>query len=151
MSGYLRKAMICFGHEKPSKIQNSPHSHKITQYGAKIQYPEDEDESSPLNKEETKYVQAVVGTLLYYWRAVDSTILTSLSSLTTKQAKPTQKTMETVKQLLDYCTAQEEAIITYSASKMILNVHSDAGYLNEKKARSQAGGHFFLSNNDTSP
>jgi hypothetical protein len=105
----------------------------------------------PLNKEETKYVQAVAGTLLYYGRAVYSTILTSLNSLATKQAKLTQKTMETVKQSLDYCVTQEEAIITYSASKMILNVHSDAGYLNEKKACSQAGGHFFLSNNDTSP
>ncbi len=93
----------------------------------------------------------VAGTLLYYGRAVDSTILTSLSSLATEQAKPTQKTRETVKQLLDYCAMQEEAIITYSASKMILNVHSNAGYLNEKKACSQAGGHFFLSNNDTSP
>jgi hypothetical protein len=41
------------------------------------------------NKEETKYVQAVAGTLLYYGRAVDSTILTSLSSLARKQAKPT--------------------------------------------------------------
>ncbi len=92
-----------------------------------------------------------MGTLLYYGRAVDSTILTSLSSLATKQVKPTQKRIETVKQLLDCCTTQEEAIITYSASTMILNVHCDAGYLNEKKARSRAGGHFFLSNNDTPP
>ena len=34
---------------------------------------------------------------------------------------------------------------------MILNVHSDAGYLNKKKARSRAGGHFPLSNNTDSP
>jgi hypothetical protein len=93
----------------------------------------------------------VAGTLLYYGRAVDSTILTSLSSLTTKQAKPMQKTMEMVKQLLDYCATQEEAIITYTANKMILNVHSDAGYLKEKKGRSRAGRHFFLSNNNDSP
>jgi hypothetical protein len=78
----------------------------------------------------------VAGTLLYYGRAVDSTFLTSLSSLTTKQAKPMQKTMETVKQLLDNCAMQEEVIITYLASKMILSVHSDVGYLNKKKARS---------------
>ncbi len=45
MPGYLSKAMIRFGHEKPSKIQNSPHPHKITQYGAKNQYAEDKDES----------------------------------------------------------------------------------------------------------
>ena len=59
--------------------------------------------------------------------------------------------METVKQLLDYCAMQEEAIITYNASKMILAVHSDAGYCNEKNARSRAGGHFFLSNDERFP
>jgi hypothetical protein len=34
---------------------------------------------------------------------------------------------------------------------MILAVHSDAGYCNEKKSRSRAGGHFFLTNNDEHP
>ena len=151
MPGYLEKTMTRFEHDKPNKPQNSPHPHKITQYGAKIQYVDDEDDSPPLSTAETKYIQAVTGTLLYYARAVDSTILPSLSSLATEQNKPTEKTMEKVKQLLDYCASQEEAIVTYNASDMILNVHSNAGYLNEKKARSRAGGHFFLSNNSQSP
>ena len=34
---------------------------------------------------------------------------------------------------------------------MILAVHSDAGYCNEKNARSRAGGHFLLSNNKRFP
>jgi hypothetical protein len=34
---------------------------------------------------------------------------------------------------------------------MILAVHSEAGYCNKKKSRSQAGGHFFLSNDDKHP
>ena len=34
---------------------------------------------------------------------------------------------------------------------MVLAVHSDAGYLNKPKARSRAGGHFFLSNNSNIP
>jgi hypothetical protein len=59
--------------------------------------------------------------------------------------------MAKVKQLLDYCATQEDAIITYNASKMILAVHSDAGYCNEKNARSWAGGHFFLSNDEQFP
>jgi hypothetical protein len=46
------------------------------------------------------------------------------------------KTMAMVKQLLDYCATQEEAIITYTASKMILCIHSNAGYANKKNARS---------------
>jgi hypothetical protein len=74
--------------------------------------------------------------------------LTALSSLATEQAKPKQKTMEKVKQLLDYCASQEGAITTYINSKMILVVHSNAGYCNEKKLHSQARGHFFLSNKD---
>ena len=56
-----------------------------------------------------------------------------------------------VKQLLDYCTLQEEAIITHNASKMVLAVHNNVGYANEKRARSRAGGHFFLSSNDPDP
>jgi hypothetical protein len=151
MPGYLPKAFIRFKHEMPVKIQNSPHLHVIPQYGAKTQYAKEENESPPLSKEETKYIQAVAGTLLYYVRAVDATILPSLSSIATEQAKPTQETMKTVKQLLDYCATQEEAIITYNASKMIFAVHSDAGYCNEKNTCSQAGGHFFLSNDKKIP
>ena len=79
---------------------------------------------------------AVARTLLYYARAVATTILTALSSIATEQAKPTQETMKKVKQLLDYCATQEEAIITYNASKMILAIHSNAGYCNEKNAHS---------------
>ncbi len=53
-------------------------------------------------------------------------------------------------QLLDNLATQEDVIMTYNASDMILQVHSDAGYANEKKAGSCTGGHFFLSNNSTS-
>jgi len=91
-----------------------------------------------------------MGMLLYYGRAVDSTILPSLTSLVTEQAKPTAKTKATVMQLLDYLATQEEAIIICNASDMILQVHSDAGYANEKRAGSRARGHFFLSNNSSS-
>ena len=134
MPGYLDKAFVRFNHEPPMKIQNSPHPHVPPNYGAKTQYAVEEIESPPLSKEDTTYVQAVTGTLLYNARAVDPTILPALSAIATEQAKPTQTTMKKVKQLLDYCSTQEEAIITYHASKMILAAHSDAGYANEKKS-----------------
>jgi hypothetical protein len=151
MPGYLPKALLRFKHTTPKKKQNSPHPHVITKYGAKTQYAMEEDDSPPLNKEDTKYIQAVAGTLLYYGRAVDNTILPALSATATQQAKPMEKTMETIKQLLDYCATQEEAVISYKTSKLILGVHSDAGYCNEKKSRSRAGGHFFLMNNNDTP
>ncbi len=106
----------------------------------------------PLSKEETTYVQAVAGTLLYHAQAVvGPTILTALSAIVTKQAKPTQETMKKVKQWLDYCATQEDAMITSNACKMILTVHSNTGYKNKKKLQSRAGEHFSLSNNKKSP
>ena len=42
-------------------------------------------------------------------------------------------------------------MLTYNASNMKLAAQSDASYLSKPKARSQAGGHFFLSNNSTVP
>ena len=80
-----------------------------------------------------------------------STILTTISAIASQQANPTEDTMKQTNQLLDYLASQEEAVLTYSASDMILAVHSDAGYLNEPKAKSRAGGHFFLSNNTDIP
>ena len=91
------------------------------------------------------------GKFLYYGRAVDNTILVAISAIAAQQATPTTETMARAKHLLDYLASQEEAVLTYSASNMVLAVHSDAGYLNEPNARSRAGGHFFLSDHSTYP
>ncbi len=107
--------------------------------------------SIPLDKDRQKYIQAVTGKLLYYSCAVDSTMLVALNAIATQQASLTQKTMKRVKQLLDYCASQEGAVLTYHASDMVLAIHSNAGYLNESKARSRAGGHFFMSSNLQNP
>ena len=46
---------------------------------------------------------------------------------------------------MDYAESQEQAVLTYEAYDMVLAVHSDASYLRKSKARSRAGGHFFVS------
>ena len=59
--------------------------------------------------------------------------------------------MDRAKQLLDYVAKQEEPILMYSASKMILATHSNAGYINVTNARSRAGGHLFVRNTNVHP
>jgi len=60
--------------------------------------------------------------------------------------------MQRTRHLLDYVATHPDAIVSYAKSNMILSVHSDASYLSEPKARSRAGGHFFLSDGtDESP
>ena len=132
-----------FGHKRPRRLQNSPHPHVAPIYGAKAQYVEMDIPSAPLDKEGQKLIQAVTGTLLYYSRAVDPTMLVTLNAVATQQASPMQKTMDRIKHLLDYCSSQKKAIITYHSSDMVLAIHSNAGYLNESKARSRVGEAFF--------
>ena len=59
--------------------------------------------------------------------------------------------MQQTLQLLDYLATQEDAVLSYHASDMVLAVHSDASYLSEPKSRSRAGGHFFLSSDTIVP
>jgi hypothetical protein len=59
--------------------------------------------------------------------------------------------MENVKQFLDYVASQEETMITFLSSDMILAVRSDAGYCNKPNARIRAEGHFYLSSNAQFP
>ena len=104
-----------------------------------------------LGKETKKIIQQVLWTFLYYSRAVDPTMLVALSAIAYEQASPTKSTMKKVDQFLDYAASQEQAVLTYEASDMVLEVHSDASYLRESKARSRAGGQFFMSKDASFP
>ena len=96
-------------------------------------------------------VQQVVGTFLFYARAIDTTMLTTLSAIAETQSKPTERTLEKVKQFLDYAASNPDAVLTYSPSNMVLAVHSDASYLSEANARSRVGGHYFMSKDSEVP
>ena len=84
--------------------------------------------------------------LLYYSRAVDPTLLTTLSQIASRQSTATEEVATMIKQLPDYVATHSNAGIRYVASDMILNLHSGASYLSEPKAKSRAGGHFWLGN-----
>ena len=105
---------------------------------------EPEDESPKLNKAMIKRLKEIIGVLLYYARAVDSTMLVALGTLAATQAQGTEATMEAAVQLLNYAATHPNATIRYHASDMKLHVYSDASYLSKPKARSRVGGYFYL-------
>ena len=130
---------------------DQPHEHVAPVYGATIQYAKDIDTSTKLGPEDTKFIRQVTGTFLYYARAVYATMLVALSAIASDQSGPTAKTMAKTLKFLDYVATHPDKILTFSASEIVLNVHSDASYLTEPKARSHAGGHCFLSANGYDP
>ena len=117
----------------------------------KTQYATTASTAKPVDAKTKKIIKQVCGKFLFLGRAVNSTLLCPISAIASQSATPTEDTFEQTQQLLDYLATQEEAVLTYTASEMTLAAHSDASYLSEPKARSRAGGHFFLSNNATIP
>jgi hypothetical protein len=117
-------------------------------YGAKTQYAT-QDETPPLTAKQCLTIQKVTGSILYYARAVDPTVLMLLNNIATEQTKATEKTQAATNQLLDYLATHPDATIRYHASDMILHIHSDASYLSVSNARSCLGGLFFCG--DKSP
>ena len=93
MDGYITNVHIRFGHPNPTKPQYLLHKHRPITYGAGAQYEANEiDTSPPLNKHGIKCVQAIVGSLLYYAKAVDNKLLGTISAISSKQLQK-QKTL----------------------------------------------------------
>ncbi len=133
------------------QIQYSPYPSVPIQYGAKKQYATQESTAPLLDNKAKCFIQQVCGKLLLLGRAVDSTLLCPISAIASQSSKPTTDTMQQTLQLLDYLATQEDAVLSYHASDMLLAVHSNASYLSEPKACSRANGHFFLSSDTTIP
>lgn len=60
---------------------------------------------------------------------------------------PTKNTIRKLKQFLDYLVLQDEPVLTYTTSNMILTGHSDTCYSGKKNSCRCAGDHCFLSKN----
>jgi hypothetical protein len=98
----------------------------------KPQYVEDETTSPAISDKDVNKLQQLTGTLLYYSRAVDPTLIMPINVLASEQSRATSDTADKVIKLLNYCNTHPETKIRYHASDMILHIHSDASYLSEK-------------------
>jgi hypothetical protein len=78
-----KKALKCFQHPPPIVPQDLQ----------KVQLANPLNTSPPLDKAVKKFIPEVRGVFFYLARAVDSMMLTALSSLASKQAAPTERTM----------------------------------------------------------
>jgi hypothetical protein len=141
MPTYAIKNLTQYIHPAPLKLQHCPYTPNPFIYGKDNQATTSSKTSPLLDAAGKKRIQQIVGSFLYYARAVDPAILMALSAIAIQQSAPTEETLAHVNQFLDYIWTHPDAKICYRASNMILNVHSNASYL---KARSRSGGYFFL-------
>ncbi len=151
MPGYISLLLLKYKHPHPTKPRLSPYKCLHIAYSSKLHITPDPDASELLDANCKRCVQEIVGSLLYYARAVNNKLLIALSAIPARQAKATIATEQAVNLLLDYVATYPNDGIVYCASNMILCAHADAGYLNKTNSCSRAGAHIYLSENDPFP
>ena len=145
MPGYVQAALKRFGVTLDSKLTHCPAKFEPILYGQKVQYATSDD-SPMVSESQTTFIREVIGVFLYYARAVDPTMIHTLSKLSLGQGTPTMATYNAVLHFLQYAATYPNAAIRYHPSDMCLILWSDASYLSESNARSRVGGVHYLSN-----
>ena len=90
-------------------------------------------------------MQRIIGSILYYARAIDSPLLPSLTEIGSDKAKATKENLAATKKLLDFIVTFPDAAIRYVASDMCLWIDSDTSFASIRNARIRVGGFFYLS------
>ena len=122
MPTYINKILHKFQHQRLSKAQKSPFAVtplKPLQPGER-QYATEKDTTALLDNKRKKQVQSIVGSVLYYARAIDCTLLPALNSISAMQAKLIITTEKQCNRVLDYLATYPHIFIRYHASDMQL-------------------------------
>jgi hypothetical protein len=106
-------------------------------------YVEDETTSPALSDKDVNKLQQLTGTLLYYARAIDPTLVVPINVLASEQSRATAVTADKVIKLLNYCNTHPETKIRYHASGMILYIYTVMRLIfQKKKPKAEQGASF---------
>ncbi len=144
MPGYIKKKLQQYSHIASKQVQNCPYMPAPKQFGSEAQAPLPPDSSPKLDKSCIKKVQKIVGSIVYYARAINMTVLMAFRTIVADQTIATKRTLEWCTQMLDYLGRNAKAKVRFHASDMVMNIHLDVSYLSKAKACSLTCGHFFM-------
>jgi hypothetical protein len=91
MPEYIKMKLQEYKHIMLKKLQTCPYLPESKKFGTEAQAPLPHDSTPKLDKNGIKRVQTIVGSILYYARAVDMTVLIALSSIAVEQMKAMEK------------------------------------------------------------
>jgi hypothetical protein len=94
MPGYIKAALHKYQHAAPARPEHAPHMWYPPVHGAKTQYVENKTTSPALSDKDVNKLQKLTGTLLYYARAVDPTLIMPINVLASEQSKATAVTAD---------------------------------------------------------
>ena len=80
------------------------------------------DDSLTLSPLETRNIQKITGSFLYYSRVVDNTIYPASNEIGSTQAKPTQATKDSTHMLMGYPNTHPNTKLRFHKSDMQLHI-----------------------------
>jgi hypothetical protein len=95
--------------------------------------------STPVSPAEKTWIQHVVGSLFFYARALDLSVLTAVCQLSSHQSNPTQHDLASAHRLLNYVSSHYNPHKTIHPSSMALWACIDASFLSRPKSGSVTG------------
>ena len=110
MKGYINDLLTKYNHPYPAKPQHSPNPHTPIDNGKSILMAPIPDTSPILPAPDIKRIQGIIGSLLYYARAVDNKLLATLSTISAQQLNAIARMAQAVNQLLDVATYPSDGI-----------------------------------------
>eukprot|EP00957_Ditylum_brightwellii_P020335 1534363-Ditylum_brightwellii.AAC.1 len=113
MPGYILKALEKFQHPVPKFPQHCPHQWNRPVYYMKVQYATAHDNLSSLDAKGTKRIQSIMGTFLYYSRALEGPALLALNDIGTQQSTPTKLTINDANWMMDFSTPIQTTNFTF--------------------------------------
>jgi hypothetical protein len=119
MPGYIKAALHKYQYPAPARPEHAQHIWNPPSYGAKTQFVNEPTPSPTLSDKKVNKLQQLTGTLLYYARAVDPTLIIPINVSASEQSNATEITADKVIKLLNYCNTHPETKIRYHASDMI--------------------------------
>ena len=147
MPNYIPNMLLRF---RPNGVRpaKSPSIYAPPTYGSTAPQAATLDSSDPATALQIKEIQEVVGSLLYYARALDSTMLPAVQDISSRQSVPTQDVVAAVDRLLGYCFSHPDHELHVRPSHMLLQTQSDASYLSLPRSGSKSGGHHTFADHD---
>ncbi len=121
MPNYINKALVRFWHPPAWKDRINQTLMSSPNVGQKCNIYKKKTNPAPLMRlERNSYKRYAVFSFPHTcgWQRTTPV----LSSLASQQVNPTDKTIELCKQFLDYMATQEDAILTYCTSDMVLTI-----------------------------
>jgi hypothetical protein len=86
MPGYVANVLNKFHHDNPKQPQHTPSRYVTSVYDAKAQYAT-KNETPPVSAKQCTNIQNIIGSVLYYARELDPTVIMPLNDIATGKNK----------------------------------------------------------------